>query len=366
MSRTMLIAGGGTGGHLFPGVAVARTLKRMHPDMELVFVGAGRALESRALEKEGFALEILNVKAFRGKGPLGRITSILGMIPAVMKARALLKKYRPGLVLAVGGYAAVPLGIAAKLAGLPLAVQEQNTVPGLTNKILGKWARVIFTAFDEAEKFFDPQRVQLMGNPVRPELLERAEEVMPGRPGPAERFNLLVVGGSQGAHTLNVGVSRAMQHLHELKHRLNVQHQTGADDLETVRKAYADAGVEAEVGAFFDDMGAAYANAHLVICRSGAMTVSELTALGRASICVPFPHAVDDHQTKNAASLVKAGAAELVPDMAFKPETAAKMINELADDPGKLSRMESLAATLGKKNAADRIARACLELMGVN
>ena len=365
MSKTLLIAGGGTGGHLFPAVAVARTIKRMRPELELAFVGAGKALESRTLEQEGFKLEVLKVTSFRGRGIMGRARSLSSMPLAIWQARKLIKSYRPGLVLAVGGYAAVPLGLAARLCGLPLAVQEQNTVPGLTNRVLGKRANVVFTAFPEAKGYFPAAKVEYVGNPVRPELVEQAEEAKPARRPMAEGLKVLVLGGSQGARSINQAMTQSLPQLEELGQKIFIRHQSGPSDEAWVKEAYAASGVPHEVSGFIDDMGKAYAEAHLVICRSGAGTVTELMCVGRASVCVPYPHAADDHQTKNAASLVNAGAAELIPDPDLSPAAITKLIGEFIENPGRITEMEAAAASLAKPRAAEDIARGCLKLMEV-
>ena len=364
MSLTMLIAGGGTGGHLFPAVAVARTLRKMRPDMELAFVGAGKALESRTLLQEGFKLEVLKVTSFRGKGLMGRLRSLASMPLAVLQARGLIKRYQPAAVLAVGGYAAVPLGLAARLCRLPLAVQEQNTVPGLTNRFLSKRAAVVFTAFPEAAQYFPTIRVECTGNPVRPELIRRAKECQAERGPVEETLRVLVLGGSQGARSLNRALTEALPQLEELGSRIFIRHQSGPNDLSWVEKAYEKSSVPSEVSGFIDDMGAEYARAHLVICRAGAGTITELMCVGRAAVCVPYPYAADDHQTKNAASLVKAGGAKLIPDAELDAAGVVRVIKHYLAEPGQLEQMERAAAALARPEAAEDIARGCLRLMG--
>lgn len=363
MRRSILIAGGGTGGHLFPGLAVAGALREMEPSLTLVFVNTGKALESSVLQEAGYALEAIHVLALRGRGLWGRLRSLAALPGAVWSALKIIRRHQPRLVLAVGGYAAFPLGLAAWLMRVPLAVQEQNAVPGLTNQALSRLARVVFTSFPGAQDRLPAGKVRLKGNPVRLELLEQAREEGHSREAAAEVFNILIVGGSQGAHSLNQGMKDALPLLAERLGQLRITHQTGAKEDETMRAAYDEAGVQTEVAAFFSDMGKAYGRAHLVICRAGAGTLTEVLAAGRAAVCVPYPFAAGDHQTANARSLVEAGAAVLVPDDEFNGQRAARIISEFMDHPEKLLQMEANALQMARPHAAQDIARDCLALM---
>lgn len=363
MARGLLIAGGGTGGHLFPGLAVAAACRAQEPGLELAFVNTGKALESQALSRAGYDLEPLAARAFRGAGLMGRLKSLAVLPGALLGARSILKRRRPALVLAVGGYAAFPLGVMARLGGVTLAVQEQNALPGLTNRLLGKVARQVFVSFPEAQAHFPARRSLLVGNPVRPDLLEAARQAAGQRPDPGERFRVLILGGSQGAHSLNQALCQALPLLAGQKARLHFTHQTGASDQALVQAAYAEQGFEAQVADFFEDMGRLYGLAHLVICRAGAGTLTELTACGRAGICVPYPHAAGDHQTKNAQSLVSAGAARLLPDGQLSGQAVASLLLELMDQPQVLRAMEERAQALGRPQAAQEIASRCLALI---
>ncbi len=363
MKRAVLIAGGGTGGHLFPGLAVAAALRELEPGLGLAFVSAGKALESRVLREAGYPLEAIRVRALRGRGPWERLKSLAALPRALGTALGIIRRYRPGLVLAVGGYAAFPLGVAAWLRGVPLAVQEQNAVPGLTNRALARLARVVFTSFPGAEQGLPSRKVRLLGNPVRPELIQQARQEAARRPEPSRRFQVLVVGGSQGASRLNQGVCQALPLLRQRRERLEFTHQTGAKEEDQVRSAYAAEGFQARVGAFFADMGRAYGRAHLVICRAGAGTLTEVLAAGRAAVCVPYPFAAGDHQTANARSLVAAGAARLIPDAEFDGQRAAGVIAEFMDRPEMRAEMEAKALSLARPQAARDIARQCLALM---
>lgn len=364
MSVTVLIAGGGTGGHLFPGLAVARELVRLRPGLRAVFVGTGKALETRVLSGAGFEHLALKVRAFRGRGLMDRLRSLTALPGAVAAAMGLLSRLRPALVLAVGGYAAFPLGVAAWLRGVPLAVQEQNSVPGLTNRMLSRLAKMVFISFEAARERFPRGRGRLTGNPVRPELLASARAQAEARPDAARRFELLVLGGSQGAASLNRAMSEAAATLAERGGRLHITHQTGPRDAEAVAAAYAAAGLAAEVAPFFDNVGELYGRSHLVLCRAGAGTVSELACCGRASLLVPYPFAAGDHQRFNAEALAAAGAAEMIADSELSGDLAADTIVALMDDEERRLAMERAAAAQGRPDAAGDIARACLELAG--
>ena len=363
MSACVLIAGGGTGGHLFPGVAVAKVLAGLRPDMRLAFVGAGKALESEVLKNAGFTLEPLKVRAFVGSGLLGRLRSLGALPGALWAARRLLKRYKPQLVLAVGGYAAFPLGLAAYLSKVPLAVQEQNAVPGLTNRILGKLARVVFTSFAAAGEYFSGDKIHLAGNPVRPELIRQAEESAANREDAQDRFNVLILGGSQGAHSLNQAVAQALPLLDDRRGKLFFTHQTGVKDENEVKDAYKQHGFQARVKDFFPEVGTLYGRAHLIVCRAGAGTLSEVLAAGRAAVCVPYPYAAGDHQTKNAQALAAEGAARLIADHDLNGPKAAAVIREMMDDQGPREEMERKALKLARPRAAEEIAEACLRLI---
>ena len=364
MSGGVVIAGGGTGGHLFPALAVAGELKRLRPKLPISFVGAGRPLEKRVIEQAGFTARSIKVKPLAGQGLSARLKSLAVLPGAVLSARSLLKELEPRLVLAVGGYAAFPLGLAARLCGLPLAVQDQNAAPGMTNKYLGKLAARVFISFEAARKCFPEGRTELTGNPVRTKLLETAREWAPKRTGANENFNLLILGGSQGARSINRAMAGALEYLDEMKDRIFITHQTGEQDEAGTRAAYAQSCVPHEVTAFIDDMGKAYAKAHLVICRSGAGTVTELCAVGRAAVLVPYPFAAGDHQALNAAAMVETGAGILLPDRQLSGQSLAKLIKDFMRNPEGLAWMEAKALELGRPHAAAEIAGRCLEMMG--
>lgn len=359
----MVIAGGGTGGHLFPGIAVAEEVTTRHPENRVLFVGTRRGLEARVVPAAGFALETVEVSGLKGMGPWKTLRALFQLPLAFLRSWQILRRFRPDVVLGVGGYSSGPVVLAAWLQGTATAVQEQNAVPGATNRILGKLVRAVFIAFEEARSAFPPQRTYLVGNPVRRKLMDN---YLRSRPVASDgNFRLLIVGGSQGARGLNTRVLESLPHLGALRDRLVVRHQTGAADLQRVHAGYQGAGVQAEVVEFIDDVSAAYAQASLVLCRAGATTLAELTICKKASILVPFPAATDDHQAVNARALVKAGAAKMFREAELTGEGLAAELRSLAADPEALRRMERAAGDLGRPEAARELVDVCAELLAV-
>ncbi len=350
----LLIAGGGTGGHLFPGIAMAEELTSRQPENSVVFVGTARGLEMSAIPKAGYSLELIDVSGLKGKGPLSLLRGLLRLPRALLQSLILLRRVRPDVVLGVGGYASGPVLLAAWLLRIPTAIQEQNAVPGVTNRLLGRFVGAVFTAFPDAAVYFPRAKVHDLGNPIRRALLENF--LKPGGSGPCDdpsAFRLLVLGGSQGARRINETVPAATALLSApLRARLCVTHQTGASDNGQAAQAYQLAGVRADVVAFIDDMSRAYQEANLLVCRAGASTLAELTVCHRAAILIPFPFAADDHQTRNASVLVAAGAAVLIPERELTPARLAGEIEALAAAPDRLRAMEHAAAHLGRPEAA--------------
>ncbi|AKF83083.1 UDP-N-acetylglucosamine-N-acetylmuramylpentapeptide N-acetylglucosamine transferase [Myxococcus fulvus] len=355
----VLIAGGGTGGHLFPGIALAEEVVTRHHANEVVFVGTERGLEARVVPREGYPLELVKVQGLKGKGFFSLLKALIALPLAFIESFRILARQKPDVVVGVGGYASGPVVLAAWLMGIPTAIQEQNALPGLTNKVLGKVVRVVFIAFDEARQFFPEKKVQLIGNPIRRKLMDNYLRSHVAH----EHFSVLVFGGSLGARGLNQRMLEALDTLGDLKGELRFVHQTGKNDLEMVRKGYQDKGFDAEVVEFIDDMSSAYAKADLVICRAGATTLAELTVCKKASILVPFPHATDDHQTVNARALVDAGAALMFQESELTGAKLAETLRTLKAHPERLKGMEKKAALLGRPEAAKELADVCVDLM---
>lgn len=360
----VLIAGGGTGGHLFPGIALAEEVVTRHPKNDVVFVGTDRGLEARVVPQNGFVFEAIKSRGLKGMGIVKLLLGLLTLPLSFFSALALLRKYRPDVVVGVGGYSSGPVVMTAWLLRIPTAIQEQNALPGFTNKVLGKFVSAVFVCFDEAVGFFDKKKVHVLGNPIRRKLLENFLRSKIAH----EKFTLLIFGGSLGARGVNTRVIEALPFLKDLKNELSIIHQTGKNDLELVKKGYADAGFDADVREFIDDMAGVYLGADLVLCRAGATTLSELTVCKKPSILVPFPHATDDHQAVNAKALVDAGAAVMFREAELTGEKLASTIRELKGDSAKLAKMEKAAGLLGRPEAAREIAdvlqQLCLEKWG--
>lgn len=354
----IVIMAGGTGGHVFPALAVAEVLRtRGH---ELVWLGTRAGLETRVAASAGIAMEWISVGGVRGKGLLTLFKAPFILLRAVLQAGAVFRRNKPQVALGMGGYASGPGGLAARLLGCPLVLHEQNAVPGMTNRVLSYMAARVLEGFPGS--FAAPRHAEYVGNPVRSDItrLVLPEARFAGRSGKAR---LLVIGGSQGAHVLNEIVPRTIAEL-EPKLRPDVWHQTGARDAEKVQQAYRQQGVTARVTAFIDDMASAYDWADLVLCRAGALTVSELTAAGVGAVLVPFAAAVDDHQSRNAAFLAAAGAGVVIPESQLTTSEIEKLLARLLGDRKTLLEMAKCARRLAKTDAADKVAEACVQAGG--
>jgi UDP-N-acetylglucosamine--N-acetylmuramyl-(pentapeptide) pyrophosphoryl-undecaprenol N-acetylglucosamine transferase len=346
--RTFVIAAGGTGGHLFPGIAVADELRRRDPATRVVFAGTPKGLESRLVPRAGHELVLLPILPLNGVG-VARALEGLAVLPwGLLRAAALVRRLRPEAVLGVGGYAGGPVVLAAAVMGVPTVILEPNAKPGFTNRVLRPFVRRAACSYEEARREFGAKGV-VTGNPVRGGFarLPRKAHGVP--------CTLLAFGGSQGSRVLNEALVSGLPHLRG-PDRLRIVHQTGTAMRERVASAYAAAGREAEVLEFLDDMEARFAEADLVLCRSGATTCAELTAAGKASVLVPFALAADDHQRSNARALQAAGAARMIEEKELTGETLARAVTETLETPGKLVAMEDAARAFGRPDAAARVA----------
>ena len=355
---TILIAGGGTGGHVFPMIAVGDALRAAAPDeVRVVYVGTARGLEARVVPERGDQLELLPVAPLRGGGALGFARGVAKAFAVLPEARRLVRRLRPRLVLSVGGYAAGPVALAARTASVPVAVLEPNSTIGLTNRLLAPLCARAYTAFPEVERYFRPSIVRRAGVPLR-RAFDRA-----GYDRDAGAVRVLVLGGSQGALALNEVVPRAVALAIAGGASLEITHQTGRERESVVRALYAElgAGARATVVPFIDDVAAALASADLVVGRAGASSLAELCAVGRPAVLVPYPHAADDHQLGNARSLEAAGAAVCVPQPEATAARLAAVIAELAADPQRRARMAEAAAGRGTPRAATTVAEDLLE-----
>lgn len=345
----VMILAGGTGGHIFPGLAVAAAL--LARGVPVLWLGADGGMETRLVPQHGIDIDTIAISGARGKGAAKLLKLPFALLSAVRAAGAVLKQRQPRAVVSFGGYAAGPGGLAAKFAGIPLLVHEQNRAAGLTNRVLSKMASIVMTGFPDT---FEGERV--VGNPVRDEISALPVREM----GPAKPIKLLVLGGSQGARALNQAVPRALSKLPA--GNFVVRHQCGERMLQEAQHAYAEAGLAVAPEAFIADMAAAYQWADVVICRAGALTLAELCAAGVPSVLVPFPQAVDDHQTRNAEYLVERDAAVLIPQSDALAELLHAQLLVFAADPARLQAMGQAARRLAKPDAAERVADAVLEV----
>ncbi len=359
MGARVMVMAGGTGGHVYPALAVARLLReRGH---EVAWMGAPDSFEARLVPDEGFVFHAVRVAGLRGKGWARRAGAPLMLGGALARALAVLRRARPAAVLGMGGFVSGPGGVAARLLGRPLVIHEQNAVPGLTNRLLARIANRVLEAVPGS--FPAARGARAVGNPVRAAIAALA----PPQRRFAERgeapLSLLVLGGSLGAEALNQVVPAALARV-AARHPLRVRHQAGRGKAEATAQAYRAVGLEAEVDEFIDDMAAAYAGADLAICRAGALTIAELAAAGLGAVLVPYPHAVDDHQTANARGLAEAGAARLVAQAGLTVETLAEILDALFSSGREgLSEMAGRARALARPDAARAVADACEEVM---
>lgn len=347
----MLIMAGGTGGHVFPALAVAAELRAR--GCAVHWLGTRRGIEARLVPQHGHPIDFLEVRGLRGKRLWARLGGVLGLLAAAVQAVTAVRRIRPGVAIGFGGYAAGPGGIAARLCGVPLVIHEQNAIAGTTNRLLARCAARVLTGFPDALP-----GARHTGNPLRAEIAALAAGA--GRTA-AERPHLLVLGGSLGARALNRALPGALARMPAASRPL-VRHQCGAEHLDEARAAYRSAGLEAEVVAFIDDMAAAYRWADFAVCRAGALTVAELAAAGLPAILVPFPHAIDDHQYHNGRWLAQGGAAVLIREAELEPARLAAAIAELSGDPARRAAMAACARALALPAAASAVADACLEV----
>jgi UDP-N-acetylglucosamine--N-acetylmuramyl-(pentapeptide) pyrophosphoryl-undecaprenol N-acetylglucosamine transferase len=352
----VLIAGGGTGGHLYPGIALARELQRRDSATQLSFVGTAQGIEARVVPKERFALDLIRVAGLKGKSRLERLRGFLLLPIAAVDAWRVVSKRRPDVVVGVGGFASGPVLAIAALRGYPTMLLEQNAVPGITNRLLARVVRAAAVNFEAALAYF-PRTGFVAGNPVRPEFFPAQNEEANDRSSmPRDAARVLIFGGSQGAHAINVAMVEAAARLAASGIRLAITHQTGERDLDLVRAAYERAGLAARVEAFIFQIDGEMKAADVVICRAGATTLAELAASRTPAILVPLPTATDDHQRKNAEVVANAGAAIVIDERDLRGDALTSALKELMTDPERRARMAAAAKTLARPDAAERIA----------
>lgn len=351
--RRVLIAGGGTGGHIYPGLAIAEELAARRPGVEVIFVGTPNGMEMRLVPRAGFPVVGICSGGVIGKGLPTRLASLCVRAPiGFAQSLGLLRRLRPDVVIGVGGYASGPLALAAVLSDVPIVLQEQNLLPGFTNRLLAPWVEAVAVAFEESRAFLGG-RVVMTGNPLRRAVWSRPAE----RPRDG-RFHLLALGGSRGARALNRLMVEALPHLRALSGRLSVLHQSGEADLEETRRGYergAGSGFPWRVEPFLERIWEDYAWADLVVCRAGATTVAELTACGKPAVLVPFPHAARNHQVYNARYLADRGAAVVRDQANLTAERLAGTILELAADEAQRAQIAACSRALATPDAASRV-----------
>jgi UDP-N-acetylglucosamine--N-acetylmuramyl-(pentapeptide) pyrophosphoryl-undecaprenol N-acetylglucosamine transferase len=344
----VLVAAGGTGGHIYPGIAVAKELMRRDAGSTVRFVGTARGLETRLVPQAGFELSLIESAGLKNVGLAARVRGLLLLPKSFTAARRLIREFRPDIVIGAGGYVSGPVLLTAALMRVPTLVMESNALPGWTNRVLARFVDRATVSFEAALPYFRGKGV-VTGNPVRREFFD-----IPRKPRDGARFSVLVFGGSQGARAINEAMTAALSHMQAQRDVLFITHQTGEADFEKVREGYEDAGwtERANVRRYIDDMVAAFAETDLIICRAGATTSAELVAAGKAAIMVPFPFAADDHQRKNAEALQAAGAARMILQQDLTGERLAAEITRLVRAPDELTRMEESSRRLARGDAA--------------
>ena len=366
----ILFAGGGTGGHLYSAIGIAEEFLSQGPGREVLFVGTQYGLEKEIVPKNGYRLEFIPVKPLKGRGILDRLKSLIQIPYSLWKSFLLLRKEKPDLVFGIGGYASGPVTLMAHFMGIKTAVIDQNSIPGITNRILGKFVDHVFVCFEKAKSFFNPKKVYLSGNPVRRSFLLslRATEGsvaisqvhswdrhVANAPRDDKPFTLLVLGGSQGARSINQAVLEASTQLANVR----IFHQSGKADYEWVKKAYEEKGVKAEVFDFVHNIHELYQQADLILCRAGAGTICEIEILGKAAIYVPYPFAADDHQRFNAEEVVSKGAGKMILNSELNPERLTNEIKALMNHPEALEEIRQNVQKLAKPRAAREILEKC-------
>ena len=362
----VVIAGGGTGGHLFPGIAIAQEFMARNAENSVLFVGTGKPFEISILSETGFAHKRITAEGFKGRGVWQQLVSILKVPKGIIESILILKGFKPHIVIGVGGYSAGPLVVGAWLLEIKIVLHEQNILPGITNRILSRFADRICVSFEETIMGVTPKKIRFTGNPVRKEIVQCAETIRNTgikASKKEKKFTILILGGSQGAHSINMALLESLEHL-ENRENMFFVHQTGAQDEIQVKRRYDEHGIENDTRAFFKDIACQYQSADFIICRSGATTVAEIKAIGKGVIFIPFPFAADNHQVLNARSLEKAGAAEMILEKDLSGKILAERINYYFQRPVAVQQMALRSRDLGRVDAAAMIVDNCYELVG--
>jgi UDP-N-acetylglucosamine--N-acetylmuramyl-(pentapeptide) pyrophosphoryl-undecaprenol N-acetylglucosamine transferase len=360
---TIVIAAGGTGGHLYPAVALARAFQQKGPAITIVFVGTARGLESKVLAHEGFELLLISARPVMGKNVIEAAQGLLSLPLSLWQCLKILKARRVDLVIGVGGYTSPMMVLAAALTGTARVILEPNAYPGMANKAVGPFAQRVFLSYESAAASFDRRKIRVVGTPIRKEFVEQSPREGIATPMPGQR-RVLIFGGSQGARAINSAVVEGLPELMKRHPQLSVIHQTGDADYGRVTEAYRRAGISAQVTPFLYDMPSALRSADLVVARAGAMTIAELTACGKPAILIPLPQAIYDHQTRNANVMAAAGAAVVLSQAELTGARLTDAITKILDDPERLRTMSDCSRSMRRIDAADAIVRECYALIG--
>jgi UDP-N-acetylglucosamine--N-acetylmuramyl-(pentapeptide) pyrophosphoryl-undecaprenol N-acetylglucosamine transferase len=361
---TIIIAAGGTGGHLYPAIALAREFLRRDSSTKILFIGTSRGVESRVLAHEGFELALITAKPVMGKGLLDVVQAMLSLPVGIWQSWQVLRRRRADLVIGVGGYTSPTVLVAAALMGTPRVILEPNAYPGLANKVVGPFAQRVFLAFESAATFFDRRNAQVVGTPIRREFLEQESESQATVKGNGR--HLLIFGGSQGAQAINSAVLEGLPVLMARMPTLTITHQTGEGDYERVREGYRALGISANVVSFLYDMPTVLRTADVVVARAGAMTIAELTACGKPAILIPLPTAIYDHQMKNARAMEAAGGAVVLPQSDLTGARLSETVDSIVTDSKRWDSMHRGSLAMRRIDAGERIVDECYAIMGVN
>ncbi len=355
----IVIAGGGTGGHLFPGIAIAEEFLKRDDQVRIIFIGTRKGIESKLLGQLGYELREIDIEGVKGRGIKALVKGAYQIPKSIWQSRSILKQFSPHIVVGVGGYASGPAVLAAHFMRVPTVIAEQNAIPGITNRILANFADKIFVTYAQTRTYFPQEKVILSGNPIRAAfVVERSKEKEK-----KDYRQLLIFGGSQGAEAINKSIIDMLPQLQSMKTRIHILHQTGSRQAEEVKKAYEQSGIQAKVTPFIVDMAGAYTDADLIICRAGATSLAEITAAGKAAILIPYPWAANDHQLKNAQALALEGAAVVIPEKELSGGKLFSAIENLLRNEEKLRQMEKNSLRMSKVDAAATIVDKCIKLM---
>jgi UDP-N-acetylglucosamine--N-acetylmuramyl-(pentapeptide) pyrophosphoryl-undecaprenol N-acetylglucosamine transferase len=360
----VIIAGGGTGGHLFPGLAVAEEFKNRDDSTEVIFVGTEYGIESRVVPREGYPIKFLKAEGLVGVSTVKKVKAIVTMFFSIADSYKIIKTLNPDIVIGVGGYVSGAAMLTAYLMSIPTMILEQNSIPGLTNKILGRFVRAVCITYQESISFFPKAKTYLTGNPVRMQILKGDIESA-YRLFSLERglFTIFIFGGSSGAKSINMAIVNALNNMYDLKDKIQFLHQTGIRDYENIRKSYRKTGFKGTITPFIYQMGEAYAVADIVVSRAGATTLAELTALGKPAILIPYPYAAGQHQELNARKLLEMGAAKMIRDSELKGESLANSIREMYTNETMRAEMQRNSRSVGRPEACSKVVDIAMSLV---